>query len=154
MIKKTYPLIIAIILAATIMPLFTPTAVAQEARATLQVQCDPSCSLTLVIEKSAGSGSTTSRIFFELTAPLDSTIKVGEIYTVTIDEIIIQGMAVTYGTVQTVTITIAQPTVLSIYNALDSYFDNIPSPYTLNNVPTTTDIMNLLDFRLAGEVQP
>ena len=49
MIKKTYPLIIAIILAATIMPLFTPTAVAQEARATLQVQCDPGCSLTLVI---------------------------------------------------------------------------------------------------------
>ena len=109
---------------------------------------------TLVIEKSAGSGSTTSRIFFELTAPLDSTIKVGEIYTVTIDEIIIQGMAVTYGTVQTVTITIAQPTVASIFSALDSHFTEISSIYTENRVPTITDIMNLLDFRLAGEVSP
>jgi hypothetical protein len=107
---------------------------------------------TLVIEKSAGSGSTTSRIFFELTAPLDSTIKVGEIYTVTIDEIIIQGMAVTYGTVQTVTITIAQPTVASIFSALDSHFTEISSIYTENRVPTITDIMNLLDFRLEGEV--
>ena len=49
MIKKTYTTIIAIILAATIMPLFTPTAVAQEATATLQIQCDPGCILTLVI---------------------------------------------------------------------------------------------------------
>ena len=109
---------------------------------------------TLVLERTGGTGSTTASIFFKLTAPLDSTIKVGDTYTVTIDDVILQGMTVDFNTERTVTITIAQPTVLSIYNALDSYFDNIPSPYTLNNVPTTTDIMNLLDFRLAGEVQP
>jgi hypothetical protein len=89
-----------------------------------------------------------------MSAPLDSTIKVGEIYTITIDEIIIQGMTVTYGTEQTVTITITQPTVQSIFSALDSHFISIPSPYTENRVPTVTDIMNLVDFRLVGEVQP
>ena len=109
---------------------------------------------TLVIERTGGTGSNTASIFFKLTAPLDSTIKVGETYTVTIDDVILQGMTVNFNTERTVTITIAQPTVLSIYSALDSHFDNIPSPYTLNNVPTITDIMNLLDFRLAGEVQP
>ncbi|MDP6586522.1 MAG: hypothetical protein QF535_17845, partial [Anaerolineales bacterium] len=109
---------------------------------------------TLVVERSAGSGSTTSHIFFTMSAPLDSTIKVGEIYTVTIDEIIMQGMAVTYGTEQTVTITITQPTVQSIFSALDSRFIGISSPYTENRVPTVTDIMNLVDFRLVGEVQP
>jgi len=109
---------------------------------------------TLVVEKASGSGSTTSRIFFTMSAPLDSTIKVGEIYTITIDEIIIQGMTVTYGTEQTVTITITQPTVQSIFSALDSRFIGISSPYTENRVPTVTDIMNLVDFRLVGEVQP
>jgi hypothetical protein len=50
MMKKTYPTIIIIILAATIIPLFTPTAVAQEATATLQMQnCDVGCILTLDI---------------------------------------------------------------------------------------------------------
>ena len=50
MMKKTYPTIIIIILAATIIPLFTPTAVAQEATATLHMQnCDVGCILTLDI---------------------------------------------------------------------------------------------------------
>ena len=110
---------------------------------------------TLVIEKSGTTDSSSySVIFFKLSAPLDSTIKVGEIYTVSIDEIIIQGMTVNYNTGQLVTITIAQPTVQSIYSALDSHFIGIDSPYTENRVPTITDIMNLLDFRLAGEVSP
>ena len=50
MMKKTYPTIIIIILAATIIPLFTPTAVAQEATATIEIQnCNVSCLLTVVI---------------------------------------------------------------------------------------------------------
>jgi|TARA_B100000315_G_scaffold193375_1_gene183885 hypothetical protein len=50
MMNKTYPTIIMIILAAMIMPLFTPTAVAQEATATIEIQnCNVSCLLTVVI---------------------------------------------------------------------------------------------------------
>jgi len=54
MIKKTYLAIIAIILAAAIMPLFTPAAVAQEATATLHItDCDTGCILTLSITSPA-----------------------------------------------------------------------------------------------------
>ena len=49
MIKKISPVIIAIIFAVTMLPLFTPAAVAQEATATLQVICNPDCIMTLVI---------------------------------------------------------------------------------------------------------
>jgi len=109
---------------------------------------------TLVLEREGGVGSNTASIFFKLTAPLDSTIKVGETYTVTIDEIIMQGMTINFVSEQTVTLNIVQPTVRNLYSALDSYFTGISSPYTENRVPTVTDIMNLLDFRLAGEVSP
>ncbi len=109
---------------------------------------------TLVLERSDASGSKTATIFFKLTAPLDSTIKVGQTYTVTIDEVSMQGMTVNFQTSQTVTFNIVSPTVQNIYSALDSHFTNIPNPYTENRVPTITDIMNLLDFRLTGEVLP
>ena len=109
---------------------------------------------TLVLERDGAVGSNTARIFFKLTAPLDSTIKVGETYTVTIDEIIMQGMAINFQSEQTVTLNIVQPTISNIYSALDSHFNGVSSPYTENRYPTVNDIMNLLDFRLAGEVSP
>jgi hypothetical protein len=109
---------------------------------------------TLVLERDGAVGSNTARIFFKLTAPLDSTIKVGETYTVTIDEIIMQGMTINFRTEQTVTLNIVQPTVRTIYSALDSHFNGVPSPYTENRYPTINDIMALLDFRLAGEISP
>ena len=109
---------------------------------------------TLVLTRSGASGSTTATIFFKLTAPLDSTVRVGETYTVSIDEITLAGMQVNFQTEQIVTFNIVQPTVRNIYSALDSHFNGISSPYTENRVPTITDIMNLLDFRLAGEVSP
>jgi len=109
---------------------------------------------TLVLERDGAVGSNTARIFFKLTAPLDSTIKVGETYTVTIDEIIMQGMTINFRTEQTVTLNIVQPTVRIIYSALDSHFNGVSSPYTENRYPTINDIMALLDFRLAGEISP
>lgn len=109
---------------------------------------------TLVLERIGATGSNTATIFLKLTAPLDSSIKVGETYTVTVNEVVMQGMTVSFSTPQTVTFNIVEPTVQNIYSALDSHFSSIPSPYTENRVPTMTDIMNLLDFRLTGEVQP
>ena len=49
MINKIFPVVIAIIFTVTMMPLFTPVAVAQEATATLQIICNPDCIMTLVI---------------------------------------------------------------------------------------------------------
>jgi hypothetical protein len=49
MITKSSALVIAIIFMVTMMPLFTPVAVAQEATATLQITCNPDCIMALVI---------------------------------------------------------------------------------------------------------
>lgn len=108
----------------------------------------------LLIEKTSTTGTSAASIFFTLTAPLNSSIEVGQIYTVTVDEMSISGATVNFQTEQTVTFSISKPTVPIIYNALDSYFQQLPSRYTENRIPTTTDIMNLLDFRLSGKVEP
>ncbi|MDP6583305.1 MAG: hypothetical protein QF535_01530 [Anaerolineales bacterium] len=69
MMKKIYPTIIIMILAATIIPLFTPTAVAQEATATLQIQnCDTGCILTLAVT------SPTSVFEFQVSIKVSNTI--------------------------------------------------------------------------------
>jgi|TARA_B100001964_G_C14158718_1_gene565597 hypothetical protein len=69
MMKKISPTIIIIILAATIIPLFTPAAVAQEATATLQIQnCDTGCILTLAMT------SPTSVSEFQFSIKVSNTI--------------------------------------------------------------------------------
>jgi len=108
---------------------------------------------TLRIDKTTTPDTKSATISITLTAPLNSSIRVGETYNVTA-EASIRLSTVSFKTPNTITFTIEKPSVEGVFSALDSYFDKTVSIYTENRIPTTKDILNLLDFHFSGRVRP
>ncbi len=106
---------------------------------------------TLRIDKTSAQDTRSLAVSFTLTAPLNSSIQVGEKYNVTASAALTLS-TVTFQNSNTVTLTIEKPSVASIFSALDSYFGKTTSVYTENRVPVAKDILNLLDFYFQGKV--
>jgi hypothetical protein len=99
----------------------------------------------LTIQKTPQTASATAAtISFTLIAPVTG-LKVDERVTVSAS-VNIAGLPTVFATDSSLRITIAKPTVQSIFSVLDSYFANQASQFTEGRVPTVADIFALLDL--------